>query len=756
MRGRIFHIGYLLLFATANAFGQAGELRLRAEDTAGRSVASASAMVRAATGIIRPCRKNGAAIFICTVTVGEVLSVSSEGFVASEKVVTADDVSSGTLTLRLEPSGLRETVIVSAQRSETRLGDTPASIAVIGREDIAASAAPTLDDTLRQVPGFSIFRRSSSRNANPTTQGVSLRGVGSSGASRTLVMLDGVPLNDPFGGWVQWNRVSPIAIERAEVVRGGASNLYGTGALSGTIDIASRRSREDREFSAEVFGGNLGTIGAFGFGGASYKGWTADLSGGYFRSTGFVIVDEDVRGPVDSDAGVSSVNFSGRFGMAFNDAVSVFARPSYFSEDRSNGTPLQTNQTHSRGLVIGGDFRIPTSGTEPLKFDWRVFGATQVYDQTFAAVNEDRTAETFTRLQRSPARSLGFSTQLTTAIRTHTIVAGVEGRNVRGSSDEVGYFHGVATSLLGTGGGERAFGVFVQDIFTIGERFVITAGVRYDRWNNYGGYSALRPFSATGPTVTLFADRSESSVNPKASMLARVTDRVSIYAAASRSFRAPTLNELYRGFRVGSVVTNANADLLAERATNFEAGASYANGRTYLRGNFFYTKIDQAIANVTVSATPILITRQRQNAGSTSAAGFEADAQVTIRSVTLHAGYQFANSRVVGFPSNPELVDKFVPQVPRHQFTAQARYAVKNWTASLQARAAGQQFDDDLNQFRLEPFLQLDAFVSRRVTGRLTAFLAAENILNSRYSVGRTLLRTVSSPTTLRLGLRWT
>ncbi len=754
MRIKRLQIG-LFLFAAVNAFGQAEDLRVRAEDTLGRSVVPASAMVREAAGSTRPCRNERTAIVNCAVSVGEVISVSAEGFAASERMVTADDLTTGEITIRLIPFGLRETVVVSAQRSEARLADTPSSVAVLGREDIAASAAPTLDDTLRQVPGFSIFRRSSSRNANPTTQGVSLRGVGSSGASRTLVMLDGVPLNDPFGGWVQWNRVSPVAIEQVEVVRGGASNLYGTGALSGTINIASRRSRNDMGFSAEMFGGNLGTAGASAFGGTSYEGWTADLTAGFFRTSGFVIVDEDVRGPIDTNAGVKGVNFSGRFGRSINDAVGVFARPSYFSEDRSNGTPLQTNQTHSRGLIVGGNFRIPASGTEQIRLDWRLFGATQVYDQTFTAVNADRTAETIARLQRSPARNLGFSGQLTTMIRDHTIVAGIEGRKVRGSSDEVGYFNGVPTSSLGTGGGERSLGVFAQDIFTIGERFVFTAGIRFDRWKNYGGYSAFRPFSANNATVTSFPDRSQNSFNPKASMLVRITDIVSIYAAASRSFRAPTLNELYRGFRVGSVVTNANAELLAERANNFETGVSYANGRTYLRGNVFYIKIDQAIANVTVSATPNLITRQRQNAGSTRAAGFEADAQFAIRSVTVNAGYQFVDSRVIEFPSNLELVDKFVPQVPRHQFTAQARFAAKSWTTSLQARAAGQQFDDDLNQFRLEPFLHLDAFVSRKLNGRLTVFLAAENILNSRYSVGRTPLRTISAPTTIRLGLRW-
>src|SRR4051794_19029206 len=115
---------------------------------------------------------------------------------------------------------IREEVTVTANRTETAIGDTPASVVTFSARQIETSAAPTLDDVLRQSVGFSIFRRSSSRNANPTTQGVSLRGVGASGASRSVVMCDDIPLNDPFGGWVQWNRVSPIEVDQVEVLRG--------------------------------------------------------------------------------------------------------------------------------------------------------------------------------------------------------------------------------------------------------------------------------------------------------------------------------------------------------------------------------------------------------------------------------------------------------------------------------------------------------------------------------------------------------
>ena len=742
---------FIVLFAVVCAFGQAGEVRVTVRDTVGRAVATAAVEVRATGGTARPCEKAGER-FICRIEPGEAVAVSAGGFARAEKRLSPDELASGEIEIVLEPAGLRETVVVSAERTEARLGDSPVSIAVLSRNALEQTAAPTLDDALRQVPGFSTFRRSSSRNSNPTTQGVSLRGVGASGASRTAVLFDGVAINDPFGGWVQWNRISPLAVEQVEVVRGGASSLYGSGSLSGTVAIEPRSTREPFALAAEFSAGTQETLSAAGFLGTNYKSWFADLNFGRLQTEGYIPVSSEDRGPIDEPAGVRSLNLSARFGKRFGEAGSLFVRPSYFSEDRTNGTPLQRNQTHSRGVIAGGRFE-RTDGK--LGTEFRAFGGTQVYDQTFTAVAAARDAETLSRLQRSPSQNAGLSARVFSLLGGHSLGAGFEVREVRGSSDEVGYFSGNPTSRLGSGGRERSFGVYVQDVFAWGSRAVIAGSVRYDRWSNSRGLSAMQSLATGITTTTIFLDREEGALSPRLSVLFRITPELSLNGSASRSFRAPTLNELYRGFRVGNIVTNANADLLAERAASFEAGASFARGPLYLRGTGFYTEIDRAVANVTLAVTPSLITRQRQNAGRTRSAGLELDAEFRVSRLTLNAGYLFADSRVTDFPSNPSLVGNFIPQVPRHQFTFQARYAARRWDLGLQGRATGQQFDDDLNQFRLEPFFQLDGLFNFRVNENLGLFVAAENIFNSRYSIGVTPVRTVAAPASIRLGLRW-
>lgn len=689
-------------------------------------------------------------------SVGDIIVVTADGFQIFRRSIRTDDLSSGKIVIVMEVGPPTISPIpITITRADATIDQTPESVVVLNREAFKASAAPTLDDTLRQVPGFSLFRRTSGRNANPTAQGVSLRGTGASGASRSLVMLDGVPLNDPFGGWVQWNRVAPLSVETVEVLRGGASSLYSNSALSGAVDIRTRRPQE-QAFSGEVFGGSSGTFGASAFAGAAPKSWLFTATGGHFQTRGYIPVSPEDRGPVDSFAGVRSSNLSAMIERSFGRFATLFFKPFYFEEARTNGTHAQINRTTSRSFVLGGDFDLSATDTpNNSRIAWRIFGGTQVYDQTFSAVNALRTSESLTRIQRSPSQNLGLSVNYFGSLGRHSFAAGFEGHEVRGTSNELGVFNGVITSAFGAGGRERNLGVFAKDVFSVTDRLILSGSIRFDRWNNFRGLAASRN-PLNGPVnATAFPDRAEQALSPQFSVRWQANDGLAFHSVISKSFRAPTLNELYRGFRVGNVVTNANENLLAERAINFEAGTSYRRARFGIRASYFISEIERAISNVTISSIPMLITRERQNAGTIRAQGFEADASIYLSNFSITAGYLFADSRIREFASDPRLFGKLVPQVPRHQFTIQAIFTKNEWQASAQFRSAGSQFDDDLNLFRLEPYAQLDVFASRRFSGKFTIFAAAENIFNSRYSVGRTPLRTVSSPITIRAGIRW-
>jgi outer membrane receptor protein involved in Fe transport len=392
-------------------------------------------------------------------------------------------------------------------------------------------------------------------------------------------------------------------------------------------------------------------------------------------------------------------------------------------------------------------------------YSLRLYGGTQTYDQSFTAIAANRNSETLTRLQRVPAQVAGASVQASrTVAERHTVVAGFDAREVRGASDEIIFANNRAASLVGAGGRERTFGVFASDISRLGDRLILSGAIRFDRWRNYRALNATRSLATQLATTTNFPGRIESAFSPRGSALLRVTDNVSLSASVARAFRQPTLNELYRAFRVGNVLTLANADLNAERATNAEAGAifNFLDNRLNARTTVFLTGITRPIANVTLAATPTLITRQRQNLGRTRSQGFESEAEARlIGNLVVSGGYLFVNARVAEFSAARDLEGLRLPQVARHQGTFQVRYAnPRIITLGLQARALGSQFDDDQNLFRLRPFFTLDALASRRVARGVEIFAAAENLTNSRYDIGRTPVLTVAPPVFARFGVR--
>jgi outer membrane receptor protein involved in Fe transport len=677
------------------------------------------------------------------------LLVTAPGFADAEGHWSA--AATEPLTVVLRPSR-QEEVTVTASRIATRLGDTAERVVVLGRTDVAASAALTLDDTLRQVPGFTLFRRSGSRVANPTSQGASLRGVGPSGASRTLVLLDGVPLNDAFGGWVYWSRVARAAIERVEVLEGGASDLYGSAAIGGVVQALRRTDEAALALDASLGSGDTAVGSAFAAGRSGP--WGARASGEAFTTAGYLQVTEDERGPVDVAAGAAHLSGSLEVSRRLSPSATAFVQASLLGESRENGTPLQTNDTDFQQASGGADWS-GRAGAVSL----RAWYGTQSYHQTFSAVSDDRTGETLTRRQRVPSKAGGLTVQWSRAAGArHVLVAGAEGRFVRGRSDESVFVAGTATALASAGGRQRTWALFAADRFSLGRRARLTLGARVDRWWEEDGSESTTPFATSVTSTTRYPDRAETAVSPRLSALVFATRSLSLTAAGYGAFRAPTLNELYRGFRLGSTLTLANPELVEERLWGGEAGASWhtRGDSLRLRAVAFLGRISDPVANVTRLTTPQLITRQRQNLGRILARGVELEAEGRHGARLVGSiGYAFVDSVVESFAASPSLEGNAVPQVARHQATLQVRYSHPRLVdLALQGRTASRQFEDDLNRLVLPGYFTLDAQVSRRLGKAATVFVALENLTGARYAVGLTPVRTLGPPFLARAGIR--
>jgi outer membrane receptor protein involved in Fe transport len=594
------------------------------------------------------------------------------------------------------PQSFGDTLVVTASRSQERLTDAVAPTSVLTREDLARSPGLTLDDQLRQIPGFSLLRRSGSLTAHPTSQGVSLRGLGPSGASRTLVLFDGVPLNDPFGGWVYWNRLPLSALESVEVARGSLSQLYGSAAMGGAIQLLPRPPQPDTlEVTARGGDRRTGDVEVFAADAADPAGsrrWGYTLSGRLFDTDGFYILSPEDRGAVDRPAKVDFGTLFGRVEWGrYHFGINSFR------EERENGTALQTNDTSLQSLQAGW------SGDH---WQWDAFGQTQRFRSTFSRVLPDRSQEFLTASQDFETTGFGGSAAW------HSGGGLLAGADVRRASWDV------QDQTLG--------GVYAQQTFGVTPRLDLLAGARLDLWAS---------------------ETTRTSFNPRLGALFRASDAVSLRASAYRGFRAPTLNELYRPFRVGNVETLANPDLGQETLTGGEIGADLnPSASLFARVNLYRNRIDGAVGNVTLSTTPQLITRQRKNLDRVNADGLEAELRLRpLPRWELQASYLYTDSRV-------ERTGLRVPQVPLNQGSLGITFAGPV-AVLLQGRWAGRQFDDDLNQLPLRGYLVADLSLRRPLGDRITVFLSAENLFDEKVVTGRTPLETLGSPRLVQLGV---
>lgn len=695
------------------------------------------------------------------------LTAQAAGSVKTESVKTESVKSAASPAESVpEPDAtLSEQIVVTASRVEQRIGSVPGSVTVL-EEELERTAAVAVDDVLRQVPGFSLFRRASSVVSHPTTQGVTLRGIAPSGASRTLVLLDGIPLNDAFGGWVYWSRVPQASLERVEVVRGGSSSVWGSDALGGVLNLITARPTGGAfDLVAEAGERSTKNAGAFVSGDAGPA--VLSLAADYFDTGGYPTVRADQRGAIDIPATSEHWGLSGRARFAPSPGGDVHLRLSAFDEERGNGTPLTANDTNNQSASVTG-----TQSVGSNLFTWAVLGEQQEFASSFTTQALDRSSERPTLDQfLVDSESLGTSLQWSRLLhgdRTdHTLIAGGEYRWIDGATNEDFLFTTQFERRRRAGGNQETLGIYLQDQLALGG-VELTLGGRVDRWNGNDGF-LLETVLADGSVITdrKFADRSETAVSPRLGARFPAGAASSLFVSAYRSFRAPTINELYRPFRVRNDITAGNAALEPETLLGGEAGYRFAaKGRSFeLTG--FANELEDAVANITLGFGPGAVVpcgfvpaggscQQRQNVEGTRILGLEAEyRQPLFAGLELLASYLYSDSEIRDAPNAPDFEGNRVAQAPEHQAVLKLDYRGPVDLA-LQGRYVGDQFEDNLNTRELQDFAVVDLYAAWAFGERLSLFVGVENLFDEESEVGKSAdgLVTIGAPRLVHGGVR--
>lgn len=641
-------------------------------------------------------------------------------------------------------------VVVSATRTAEPPEAIPSAATVLTTSDIRRTPfrqGHQLDDLLRYVPGVQPATLSSQFN-HPTAQSVSLRGLG---PRRALVLLDGVPLNDGFGGWINWGLV-PDAIDRVEVVPGGGSSLYGTWAMGGVIHVVTTLPRAEPGLSIEGRAGTLDTYTAAVHG--RYRTDRAGLSLGYrwFHTNGFITVPSDQRGPVDQRDGASHQLFTGSLAWEASPRVELTLSGSLFREDRPFGTPLSlaTRTIGTAALALTGDAPGGDRWSAKAFAQWQTFrNLTSMTTPFFSPL---RTGEVRDRIQVVPSNDFGGQAQWSLPLGPrHRLVVGADARAILAQSEEEVFTFGSPAGRSLAEGKQIGWGVFGEWIARPIARLTLVPSVRLDWWRSFDG----RIESESG-AVSRPADNTAVAFNPKLALRYQVSDELAVAGAAYRAFRAPTLNELYRAFGFAGFTFSPNAGLSPERLWGGELSLiteGLPDPRVRFRLTGYYQEVEDQI--VFISDGPMSSTRQ--NVGRTRAYGLELEGRVRLHAlVWLTLGYTSSDSTIREFPRDPDREGKRIPFVSAHQVVAGltiGRPEVIQLT--LLGRYLSRQFADDRNQQPIAGFVVLDATLRRSLGEHAALYLDAQNLTDRDYIATQTgPIKTLGAPLIVTGGVR--
>ncbi|MGH8019462.1 MAG: TonB-dependent receptor, partial [Opitutaceae bacterium] len=655
-----------------------------------------------------------------------------------------------------EPASTLPEQVVTATRERVPKSQLPFAVDEISAAELSGGGALTLDDALGGSAAFGLFRRSGSLTAHPTAQGVSLRNIGPSGASRSLALLDGVPLNDPFGGWVAWSKIPRLNLRAAEIVRGGGSGAWGSAALGGVVQLLSRERDEDGAAFVEF--GDYGTHRAEATGAVRLgEGNVLRVGGRWFETDGFFQYAPAGRGPIDRRLDSRHTLVHADLSTAFGDGWRLDFGARAFDEERGNGTPFQRNESKEQAAHA----RLGRRLRPGLELRIAGYGQSQSFASRFSAVDEARANERPALDQfKVPATAFGLSAVLnwahgndgrariqdedgepnpTAPGRAARTTFGLDFRSVRGETREAYLFSGDAFQRRRfAGGSQRGAGLFVQHGRELVKGVRVQAGLRLDHWRDFDGHRH-ESIIASGETTRdeRFDDRSGWQSSPSLGVAWQATPALRARASAYRAFRAPTLNERYRPFRVGDVATDANPALSIETLDGAEVALDWSRGGWSVSAGVFESRLDDAVANVTLSTTDTLVQRRRENLDRVRVRGLELRAGwAPAENLRLAIDCLISDARVRKAAIAPGLEGKRLPQAPREVVTARMSWRISDaWRAEVSARALGSQFEDDENTLVLPSATVVDLILFWRINPACELHLALDNAAGEALAV---------------------
>lgn len=661
------------------------------------------------------------------------LKVSYVGYQPVTRKVTIDNNDNKFIKFQLIPivySG--EEIVITATRNRSKISEIPGSIQVISRKEIQELPADKIDDIIQYATGINVLRSSGMYSMRPV---VTLRGLSGNEQGRTLVMIDGVPINKGDTGGVNWNRIDKNTIERIEIFRGPGSSLYGNNAMGGVINIITSKPRDAAEGNATISYGTYNTQKSNAYFGSrlTKKLWIS-TSAFFTNSDGYNAIPDSLRGTPDYSVPryLNEKGISGKFGYDHSKALNLEIQYDYFEDKRGEGEKIQAPDGEYRHFNTNF-FKAKANGeTNFFQYTLNVYYQKENYFKLDERLKKDN----YKRFDVNSDRiDQGILLHLNKQLTQNNLLS--FGLDIKQSSVDGGDYYQTSDDSIINSGKMSFLAFYIQDELSLfSNRIKIIAGLRFDKTRFYDGnyYSTEKPWSGVLPVLE---DNTWQAISPRLSASFKTGEFSKIYVSYARGFRASILDDLCRSGWMWVGPKIANPKLGPEKIDNYEIGAALQlSNKIKISPTFFFAHGHDFLYYVATGdslfgSKPIY---QRQNVSEVKIYGAELEAEFKINTrFTAFVFYTYNDSKITSFTEKPELEGKYLTYCPKNQIKASLLWTYKCFTTGLGLLYKDKQFVDDLNRKEIAGYFSANAKITATINEHFSTFIDMQNIFNEQH-----------------------
>lgn len=642
-------------------------------------------------------------------------------------------------------------VVVTATKNQRNIKDIPNRIEVINKEKIEDFAGTNVDDFLRGLTGVNVDRFS---GIYSKSAGITLRGINS--AQRTLILLDGVPMNKTDGGSINWNRIDPENIEKIEVIKGPVSALYGSNGMSGVVNIITKEPSLLNGGDVSVSYGTYNTIGTrarYNFSKIKEnKGFFSSINLFYRQGGGYILYPDSTRDSTNIKTYLREGDVQGRVGYQFNSNSKIIAEYGYFDDKRGDGIKIYDKDggyskfsTHFAKVAYNGQFG---------KYKVNVYGFLQRenFHQQKENLKTDKVPpfavsqyvlySTFSHRDDN-----GIQMNISRAISKHHYFTG--GFDFKTGSVDASDIYYTSTDIVSNLGNMNFYALFLQDEASfLNEHLKVIAGIRTDLVKFYNGQFLIDESTTTSEILTStignLPEDKWNAISPKLSVQYSFSEKSRVFISAGKGFRPPMLDDLCRNGNISKGLKLANPFLKPERLNSYEIGASWQIFKNFnVEPTIFYSlgtdfQYFVGTGDSIFSGSKMKPVLMRQNIGKAEISGTELAFNWDItKNILFEANGSYYHSiikefNVTGYVVN-DLTGKYLMEVAPYQANASIWWKNKflNFTMGYHYKAP--QWIDDENTIQSNSFSLFDIKISRTFKEKYKVSLSVENLLNTSF-----------------------